>query len=100
MAEAAAQTKFAAAWQGDKSLRVPRVIGELSSQLVVTMTRARGKTLVEATPDADDLITLDVPAQCTGWCDLYIVFNSTFEWWLGAEDNSVAKLLEFDWTPR
>jgi predicted unusual protein kinase regulating ubiquinone biosynthesis (AarF/ABC1/UbiB family) len=46
-AEAAAQEKFAAAWRDDKSLRVPRVIGELSSQHVLTMTRARGKTLVE-----------------------------------------------------
>ena len=29
--EAAAQTRFAAAWAGDAALRVPRVIGELSS---------------------------------------------------------------------
>ena len=46
--EAAAQQKFAAAWHGDNSLRVPRVVGELSSQHVLTMTRAKGKTLVEA----------------------------------------------------
>jgi predicted unusual protein kinase regulating ubiquinone biosynthesis (AarF/ABC1/UbiB family) len=46
-AEAAAQEKFAAAWRDDRALRVPRVIGELSSQHVLTMTRARGKTLVE-----------------------------------------------------
>ncbi|HEU4614857.1 MAG TPA: AarF/UbiB family protein, partial [Kofleriaceae bacterium] len=46
-AEAAAQQKFAAAWQDDPSLRVPRVIDELSSARVLTMTRARGKPLVE-----------------------------------------------------
>ncbi|HEY5928567.1 MAG TPA: AarF/UbiB family protein [Kofleriaceae bacterium] len=46
-AEAAAQMKFAAAWQGDKVLRVPRVIGELSSLRVLTMTRAKGKPMVE-----------------------------------------------------
>jgi predicted unusual protein kinase regulating ubiquinone biosynthesis (AarF/ABC1/UbiB family) len=55
-AEAAAQMKFAAAWDGDKTLRVPRVIGELSSQRVLTMTRAKGKPMVEiaasGTPDA------------------------------------------------
>jgi predicted unusual protein kinase regulating ubiquinone biosynthesis (AarF/ABC1/UbiB family) len=48
--------KFAAAWDGDKTLRVPRVIGELSSQRVLTMTRAKGKPMVEiaasGTPDA------------------------------------------------
>ncbi|HEY5948063.1 MAG TPA: AarF/UbiB family protein, partial [Kofleriaceae bacterium] len=46
-AEAASQIKFAAAWQADKSLRVPRVIGELSSQRVLTMVRAKGKPMVE-----------------------------------------------------
>jgi predicted unusual protein kinase regulating ubiquinone biosynthesis (AarF/ABC1/UbiB family) len=46
-AEAAAQTKFATAWQDDKVLRIPRVIGELSSQRVLTMTRANGKPMVE-----------------------------------------------------
>lgn len=46
-AEAAAQAKFAAAWRDDKVLRIPRVIDELSSQRVLTMTRARGKPLVE-----------------------------------------------------
>jgi len=46
-AEAAAQMTFAAAWEGDKSLRVPKVIGELSSQRVLTMTRAKGKPMVE-----------------------------------------------------
>jgi predicted unusual protein kinase regulating ubiquinone biosynthesis (AarF/ABC1/UbiB family) len=46
-AEAAVQMKFAAAWEGDKALRVPRVIGELSGQRVLTMTRAKGKTLVD-----------------------------------------------------
>jgi predicted unusual protein kinase regulating ubiquinone biosynthesis (AarF/ABC1/UbiB family) len=46
-AEAAAQMKFAVAWDGDRALRVPRVVGELSSQRVLTMTRAKGKTLVE-----------------------------------------------------
>jgi len=46
-AEAAAQEKFRAAWAGHRALRFPRVIGELSSSRVLTMTRARGKTIVE-----------------------------------------------------
>jgi predicted unusual protein kinase regulating ubiquinone biosynthesis (AarF/ABC1/UbiB family) len=47
-AEAAAQARFAAAWADHRVLRVPRVIGELSSARVLTMTRARGKTVIEA----------------------------------------------------
>lgn len=46
-AEAAAGEKFAAAWAGHRVLRVPAVIGELSSARVLTMTRARGKSVVE-----------------------------------------------------
>lgn len=46
-AEAAAQMRFAAAWDGHPALRFPRVIGELSSARVLTMTRARGKSVVE-----------------------------------------------------
>lgn len=46
-AEAAAQQQFAAAWAEHGSIRVPRVIAELSSQRVLTMTRARGRTMVE-----------------------------------------------------
>ena len=44
-AEAASQDKFAAAWAGDPVIRVPRVIGELSSLRVLTMTRAPGRTI-------------------------------------------------------
>jgi predicted unusual protein kinase regulating ubiquinone biosynthesis (AarF/ABC1/UbiB family) len=46
-AEAAAQMRFAAAWADDPTLRVPRVIAELSSPRVLTMTRARGKSVVD-----------------------------------------------------
>ena len=46
-AEAAAQARFAAAWADHRALRIPRVIGELSSARVLTMTRARGRTVVE-----------------------------------------------------
>ena len=54
-AEAAAQTAAAAAWGEHRVLRVPRVIEELSSARVLTMTRARGRTVVEtaATGSAD-----------------------------------------------
>ncbi|HEY1554302.1 MAG TPA: AarF/ABC1/UbiB kinase family protein [Kofleriaceae bacterium] len=45
--EADAQRRFGEAWQGDAVVRVPRVIGELSSARVLTMERARGKTIVE-----------------------------------------------------
>ena len=46
-AEAKIQDQMRAAWEGHKTIRVPRVIGELSSSRVLTMTRARGKTLLE-----------------------------------------------------
>jgi len=54
-AEAAAQAAAAAAWGEHRVLRVPRVIEELSSARVLTMTRARGRTVVEtvATGSAD-----------------------------------------------
>jgi predicted unusual protein kinase regulating ubiquinone biosynthesis (AarF/ABC1/UbiB family) len=45
--EAAAQLRFAAAWADDPVLRVPRVIADYSSTRVLTMTRARGKSVVE-----------------------------------------------------
>ena len=44
-AEAASQQRFAAAWADDAVLRVPRVIGELSTTRVLTMTRAPGRTI-------------------------------------------------------
>jgi len=47
VAEAEIQGKFAAAWEGDKSVRIPRVVRELSTRRVLTMTRARGKTVVD-----------------------------------------------------
>jgi len=54
--EADAQMKFATAWQGDNTVRIPRVIGELSSQRVLTMVRANGKTVVDvAAGGAPDL---------------------------------------------
>jgi len=44
-AEAASQHEFAAAWAGDPVIRVPRVIDELSTTRVLTMTRAPGKAI-------------------------------------------------------
>nr|HEX4315499.1 AarF/ABC1/UbiB kinase family protein [Kofleriaceae bacterium] len=52
-AEAAAMQKFADAWAGDASLRVPRPIAELSTARVLTMTRARGKTIVDVASAGD-----------------------------------------------
>jgi predicted unusual protein kinase regulating ubiquinone biosynthesis (AarF/ABC1/UbiB family) len=46
-AEADAQMRFATAWAGDPVLRFPRVIPELSTRRVLTMTRAHGKTVVD-----------------------------------------------------
>jgi predicted unusual protein kinase regulating ubiquinone biosynthesis (AarF/ABC1/UbiB family) len=44
-AEARALERFAAAWRDHATLRFPRVIAERSSARVLTMTRARGKTV-------------------------------------------------------
>jgi hypothetical protein len=56
-----------------------------------------GRTIAEAAPDGAGRISFDVPAPCTGWCDLYLVFSSSFDWWSTAEENRVAMLLELDW---
>jgi predicted unusual protein kinase regulating ubiquinone biosynthesis (AarF/ABC1/UbiB family) len=47
-AEADALGRFAAAWAGHPVLRFPRVIADRSSPRVLTMTRAPGRTLVDA----------------------------------------------------
>ncbi|HEX2686433.1 MAG TPA: AarF/ABC1/UbiB kinase family protein [Kofleriaceae bacterium] len=47
VAEARALERFATAWRDHPALRFPRVIGDRSSARVLTMTRARGKTVVE-----------------------------------------------------
>jgi predicted unusual protein kinase regulating ubiquinone biosynthesis (AarF/ABC1/UbiB family) len=54
-AEAASQRRFAAAWKDDPVLRIPRVIDELSSAHVLTMTRARGKSVVETASAGPDV---------------------------------------------
>jgi predicted unusual protein kinase regulating ubiquinone biosynthesis (AarF/ABC1/UbiB family) len=51
-AEARALEQFAAAWADSATLRFPRVIGPRSSARVLTMTRARGKTVVETAASA------------------------------------------------
>lgn len=51
-AEARSQMRFAAAWQDHRALRIPLVIAELSSERVLTMTRARGKSIVETAASA------------------------------------------------
>lgn len=45
--EAGAQTQFAEAWGSHRVLRFPRVLPELSWARVLTMTRARGKSVAE-----------------------------------------------------
>jgi predicted unusual protein kinase regulating ubiquinone biosynthesis (AarF/ABC1/UbiB family) len=52
-AEARALERFAAAWRQHPVLRFPRVIAERSSPRVLTMTRARGKTVAQAAAMAD-----------------------------------------------
>jgi len=54
-AEAAAQERARAAWADHKTLRIPRVIGELSAGRVLTMTRAQGKTIVETSAGPPEL---------------------------------------------
>ena len=55
VAEADIQSKFATAWDGDRTVRVPRVIRELSTTRVLTMTRARGKTVVDTASASPDI---------------------------------------------
>ena len=52
-AEAAAQARFAAAWVDHRALRVPGVLADFSTSRVLTMTRARGKTVMEAASIGD-----------------------------------------------
>jgi predicted unusual protein kinase regulating ubiquinone biosynthesis (AarF/ABC1/UbiB family) len=61
-AEARALEQFAAAWAAQAAsaaLRFPRVIGALSSGRVLTMTRARGKTVVETAASASPELRRD-----------------------------------------
>lgn len=46
-AEAASQQAFATAWADHPVVRVPRVVPELSAARVLTMTRARGRSIPE-----------------------------------------------------
>jgi len=67
-AEATWATRFAAAWAGDRAIRVPRVEPSLSSARVLTMERARGQTIVDVT--AADQATRDAAAAAIyrfGW---------------------------------
>jgi predicted unusual protein kinase regulating ubiquinone biosynthesis (AarF/ABC1/UbiB family) len=45
--EADLQQRFAAAWQDDRAVAIPRIVGELSSLRVLTMARAIGQSVVE-----------------------------------------------------
>lgn len=51
-AEAAIQQRFAAAWNGDPTVRVPRVFDELSTARVLTMERAYGTSIVDTAAGA------------------------------------------------
>jgi predicted unusual protein kinase regulating ubiquinone biosynthesis (AarF/ABC1/UbiB family) len=53
--EAAMQTRFADAWAGHATVRVPRVFGELSSARVLTMERGKGASIVDTTHAATDV---------------------------------------------
>lgn len=59
-----------------------------------------GTRIAKAQLDKDNNVIFDTPVQCTGWCDLYIVISTVSEWWLASDDIRVAKMLEFEWTPR
>jgi predicted unusual protein kinase regulating ubiquinone biosynthesis (AarF/ABC1/UbiB family) len=52
-AEATAMTAFADAWAGDATIRVPRPVPSLSTSRVLTMTRARGRTIVDTASTAN-----------------------------------------------
>src|SRR5213075_79041 len=54
-AEASALERFAAAWRDHPVLRFPRVIRERSSARVLTMTRARGRTVAQAAASPPEL---------------------------------------------
>ena len=54
-AEAASQQRFSDAWKDDPVLRVPRVIAELSTGRVLTMTRAPGRTVPDLAGASHDL---------------------------------------------
>ena len=53
--EADGLTRFAAAWGDDPVLRFPVVDGQRSSGLVLTMTRAQGRPLLDCTSASDEL---------------------------------------------
>lgn len=78
--EAQAQRRFADAWAGHATLRIPRVIDALSSTRVLTMTRARGKSVVETAasgaPELRRQVALAIHAFVWGSPILHRLFNA------------------------
>ncbi len=69
-AEATMLEKFAAAWEGHRTLRFPKVVRELTSSRVLTMTRAKGQSVVATagggSPDVRRQAGLAIFEACWG----------------------------------
>lgn len=96
-----ARTRIRVHGDGAHTLRLKMWVNPLRAHARLTLTvSVDGEIVTEAQPDQAHEVNIETPVTCDGWCDVYLVFNSTFEWWLDATDNEVAKLLELDWTAR
>jgi hypothetical protein len=66
-----------------------------AATIPVVSVAVDGTVVAEVTADRDGYFMIDAPAACTGWCDLYLVFNSIFDW--TPEARGSVELLAFDW---
>lgn len=56
-----------------------------------------GARVATAQPDTDGYLTIDVPASCRGWCDIYLTLSTISDWWIVADSLRAAALLELEW---
>jgi len=56
-----------------------------------------GTRVATAQPDAGGYLTVDTPASCQGWCDVYVTLSTISDWWIVADALKAAALLEFEW---
>jgi hypothetical protein len=81
---------------GHERIHAKLWIGLAGASTIPTVTFSiEGVVVAETMPDRDGFIIVDAPAACTGWCDLYILFNSIFDW--SSDATGTVELLAFDW---
>jgi hypothetical protein len=58
-----------------------------------------GRELFTSKPTLDGKISVDVNAECRGWCDVYLMVSTVGVTWQGASTVRSIRLDRFAWTP-